>query len=328
MDLIDMGKYKSGPYRYILVVIDAFSRKAYARPLTDKSSDKVSEAFQEVYGAHDLEGMRVIQTDNGGEFDSVLDGFLEGRNIRHIRGIARRPQSQGIAERFNGTLKTLIFQNMLATGSKRWSDDLALLLQAYNETVHSTTEKAPDNVDDTNKKDVESAIRVHATKSGKVDQDNVAQGDKVRRRIFKGALEKASTVNWSRQLYTVSRVIKSKKSFTRTRYRLQDDAGNELANSYARSDIQLVKNVVKPPSRQRLIPMPEEDPMPPPTPVVVPEEAPARNLRQRAPPKAPKPTRIRRSPEEIRKEKEQALAERTAGKLATGKRPYKFQSLV
>ena len=127
MDLIDMGDYQDRQWRYILTVIDAFSRKAYARPITDKTADKVSEAFQKIYRDEDLNTMQVMQSDNGGEFKGVLDGFLEGRNITHLKGIPRRPQSQGIVERFNGTLKTLLFQNMLATRSKQWANDLQLI---------------------------------------------------------------------------------------------------------------------------------------------------------------------------------------------------------
>jgi len=338
MDLIDMGDYKDRLWRYILTVIDAFSRKAYALPLTDKTSDKVSEAFQKIYRDNDLNEMRVMQSDNGGEFESVLDGYLQGRNIVHIRGIPRRPQSQGIVERFNGTLKTLIFQNMLATRSKRWADDLQLLLRSYNEIVHSTTGEAPNDVGEENKRDVAESILHKATKSGLTEPTDIAVGDQVRKRIYKGALEKMSTVNWSRKLYKVVRVVKSRKSFIRTKYKIEDEDGTPVRNALPRTDIQLIEVITKPPlpiiaesqepakvPRRRLrLKYPSGQTVP--TTAAAPTPAPTMTLRQRQPRAEPQPTRTRRPTDVVRADKDQAIAEQTAGVQAT-KKAYKFQSL-
>ena len=250
-DLIDMGDSKDRQWRYILTMIDAFSRKAYATPLTEKTSEKTAAGLKKLYDQTPRRKMRLMQTDNGGEFKQEFHQFLMDKNVRHITGIAGRPQSQGIVERFNGTIKTLIYQNMLVTRSKRWSDELDLLLKAYNATVHRTTEEAPIDVDAENEDVVAQRIETRAGKSGLKDQDNLEVGDRVRLRIFKGPLEKASTINWSDEFYTVVRVKRSRKPYVRISYRIEDEDGRELKNSYNGVDLQKTGRVVPPPEAHR-----------------------------------------------------------------------------
>ena len=49
-DLADFGKYKrvNRGYRYILVVLDTWSRYAFARPLKRKTGAEVANAFQDI----------------------------------------------------------------------------------------------------------------------------------------------------------------------------------------------------------------------------------------------------------------------------------------
>ena len=64
-DLNDMITYKEGNYRYILTVIDVFTRYAWARPLKTKTGEEVVQAFAEIF----KEGIpHYLQTDQGKEF--------------------------------------------------------------------------------------------------------------------------------------------------------------------------------------------------------------------------------------------------------------------
>lgn len=349
MDLTDMGKYADGPYRYILALIDAFSRKAYVQPLKDKEAVTVAAAFKSLYRDNYLRKMRLLQTDNGSEFiASEMQTFLNRRHVKHIRGIAGRPQSQGIVERFNGTLKSLIYENMLVTKSKRWVNDLDLIMRAYNSTMHDTIKTTPNeaNNDDEQRAAVTARIRQTAKVSGRADPDDIQVGDRVRRKVFKGKLEKGSTINWSRTFYKVISVIHSKKPYVRIRYRLEGADGT-VPQSFTRNDVQLVKSVQSPPKPRDFDakddPTPPAGPTPPPPPAVgavksqptvVPSD---RVLRARAPRQEPqpKPKRTKKTPEakeaektEEERKQNQRLAERLAGKLAMKPNGgYKFKPL-
>jgi len=322
MDLIDMGDQRDRQFRYILGLIDCFTRYAYALPLVNKEMATVSKAFEKLFFQYDLY-MRVLQTDNGAEFKADLESFLEGHSIKHLTGIAGRPESQGIIERWNGTIKSMMYKNMMVTGSKRWTDDLQELVRVYNDTPHDTLDGvSPSDVNDENRQALADMIRARAAKSNVLDQDDLEVGDTVRIKIFKGVLEKASTPNWSEALYTVSRVVRSKKPFVRLRYTIVDDNDVKFKNNYPRNDLQKITATETRYGRLRHRKADNGNAAAPRT------SAPAHtmSLRARAPRAEPKPTQQRRTPAEVQKEKDQQIAEQTAGKLAT-KAVYKFKPL-
>ena len=91
--------------RHILTLIDCFTRYALAIPLPDQSSETIIHAvvgnYITIYGAP-----RRILTDQGRNFES--EQFLNFCNlfrICKIRTSAYHPQSNGVYERFNQTLK-------------------------------------------------------------------------------------------------------------------------------------------------------------------------------------------------------------------------------
>jgi transposase InsO family protein len=68
IDLIDLPSlsYANDSYRYILVVIDCFSKYVWARALKSKSSDTVLSAIQDIFKSGRIP--RRIQSDAGTEF--------------------------------------------------------------------------------------------------------------------------------------------------------------------------------------------------------------------------------------------------------------------
>ena len=54
---------------------------------------------------HELDTIRVIQTDNGSEFLGEFDSFLEENHILHQFIYPRSPKINGVVERFNRTIQ-------------------------------------------------------------------------------------------------------------------------------------------------------------------------------------------------------------------------------
>src|SRR5271156_3902796 len=82
-DLVEMIPYANvnDGYRYILTLIDLFSRYAWAVSLRDKTANDVAAAFRQVF-AQGRQPQR-LQTDDGREFDNrVVQHFLNIENIR------------------------------------------------------------------------------------------------------------------------------------------------------------------------------------------------------------------------------------------------------
>jgi hypothetical protein len=140
-DLVDMGAFQSqNTFRYILVMVDLFSKFLWARPLKGKDGPEVESAIMDVLWN---EGFPTIfQTDNGGEF--VLIGeTLRNRGVLVRRGRSYKPSSQGQVERTNRTLKQAFYMDFLASENYNWETGLYEKVYAYNTLIHSAIRKTP-----------------------------------------------------------------------------------------------------------------------------------------------------------------------------------------
>ena len=69
MDLVDMRNSPSREKKYILVLVNVYTRKAYAAPIEDKTPQVVAAALREM-----LDGLTpvVISSDAGGEWGNAV----------------------------------------------------------------------------------------------------------------------------------------------------------------------------------------------------------------------------------------------------------------
>lgn len=108
VDLMDMGKGGTVPlnkksYRYVLSVMDVFSRFVWLRAVREKSSKVISEELQNIYLEHGPP--RVVQSDQGGEFKGAVKRLCVRMNIKLIYSRPFHPQSQGKVERSHRSLR-------------------------------------------------------------------------------------------------------------------------------------------------------------------------------------------------------------------------------
>ena len=89
---------------YILVVNDHFSKKVSAKALATKHASEVLRHFREIVCANPRMP-RTVLTDHGTEFMGEFDMFLSSSKIRHVRSAPYHPQSNGLTERCNQSLK-------------------------------------------------------------------------------------------------------------------------------------------------------------------------------------------------------------------------------
>ena len=125
--------------KYILVVNDHFSKKIHTRPLSCKHSWEVLRAFKEIiYGNPRLP--KIVLTDNGGEFQAQFDTFLTKKGIKHVWSSPYHPQSNGVTERMNATLKNRLqpYKN-----ERDWDLILPEITQLINLCPNDTTKMSP-----------------------------------------------------------------------------------------------------------------------------------------------------------------------------------------
>ena len=152
-DLVDMQAFQkeNKGFKYILTVIDVFSKFAFALPLKSKNADDVIKAFKIVFSKRKPEK---LQSDKGKEFvNDKMKKFLESKNI-HFFTSNNENIKCSVVERFNRTLKSKMWKYFTSVGSRNWIDIISKLTEAYNNSVHRSTNKKPIDVNSGNSKTV------------------------------------------------------------------------------------------------------------------------------------------------------------------------------
>jgi len=144
VDLTNISRYND-KHRFLLTVIDVFSKRAWAIPVLNKSAQRVTEAFEKVLSTGG--NCRMLQTDRGSEFlNSTFQQMLKINNIHFYTSNSDTKAS--ICERFNRTLKTKLFKYFSYKKTWRYIDILPDILESYNNTYHRSIRMTPNEVNE------------------------------------------------------------------------------------------------------------------------------------------------------------------------------------
>ncbi|KAL4111783.1 hypothetical protein QTP88_015670 [Uroleucon formosanum] len=209
-DLVEMIPYskKNKNYKYILTVIDCFTKRAWALPMKSKTGKEVTSAMNKIL----LEGSpKLLQLDNGKEFyNNTFDALMTKYNIHKYSTFSILKAC--IVERFNRTLKEKMFREFTARGSHEWISILPKLLEEYNNSRHRTIGMSPMQADANPE-----SVKIKQREINKV-KIKFKVGDNVRISTQKGVFTKGYLPNWSTEIFEI---IKINKTLPVT-YQLQD----------------------------------------------------------------------------------------------------------
>lgn len=222
VDLIDLSDtaYWNGNNRYIMTVIDVFSKRAWAVPMKTRTGPSAAKAIDPILAEVKP---RVLQSDNGSEFIAAEFGAVcDKYGTKQIFSKSHTPQSQGQIEKFNRTLKSMLSSHFTQFQTRNWTNVLAAKLDNYNSTVHTTTKARPDDLFNSPSNELKaqarSGIRAQAGKALGYNvrhfHEVIGQGTKVRiaNRYLDPEARKAGVKKyhqqWSNTQYTVARVIR------------------------------------------------------------------------------------------------------------------------
>ena len=127
-EISQISEYNKG-YNYILVAIDCFSRKVWARLLMTKTADEVLSNFQSIL--NETGSVESIGSDRGKEFvNKKMKKFLFDSNIE-----LKNPYTYTHApfvERVQSTLQNLIYKHITRTINLKFYDKLQDIIKTYN----------------------------------------------------------------------------------------------------------------------------------------------------------------------------------------------------
>lgn len=144
-DLTMFAKENDG-IKFVMVVIDVFTKYAWVECLRNKNAATVTTAFKQILDRADGRQPVVFRSDRGKEYkNSTFSGFLDSRNIRQQFPQTTSLFKASIAEAFIKNMKLRIYRYFTSKMNKthRYIDVLQDIIRAYNETVHSTTKFRP-----------------------------------------------------------------------------------------------------------------------------------------------------------------------------------------
>ena len=194
MEMIPYSKINSG-YKYILVVIDVFSRFGRALPLKSKSADDVSHALS-VMLKNDKPSN--FQTDEGKEFyNSKVKALLKSKGINHYSVFSQ--YKAAVVERFNRTIRERLNKLFTKQGNKKWVSVLPAIVHSYNHSVHRSLGIAP--VDVTIEREPDIWFKQNSYLKGKKVKYKI--NDYVRISKTKGPFLYNFNHNWSDEVFRI-----------------------------------------------------------------------------------------------------------------------------
>ena len=150
LDLVDMGKYKNKNkgYYWILMAVKILSRYAFTIPVYRKDRKNMTKAVElllDNFKTRFGKSPDVAQFDEGKEFYNVgVRDLLKSHNVDYFS--TKPDKKAAIVERFNRTLKTMMWKYFYSKGTYNWVDVLDELTENYNNTKHSSILMKPKDV--------------------------------------------------------------------------------------------------------------------------------------------------------------------------------------
>lgn len=236
-DLIEYNKRTkrfNGGHNFILIVIDCFSKRVWARPLKSKSGPETSQAFESILSQLDHFPINIC-TDAGKEFFNYdCSKIFEAYGINHYAVPSKSKFKASVVERVIRTIKSRFERYFHKHKTKKWIDILDQFINNYNDTPHSSHGLKPLEVTDENRDKVYKKLypRIKLTTVCKFQK-----GDKVRHLLNKTLFEKGYTQTWTEEVFTISEVRQSNLVCW---YLIEDHTGKRISGIWYYNQLKLV----------------------------------------------------------------------------------------
>ena len=148
MDIVGPMPITENNNRYLLTIMDRFTRFTMAIPIANITACNVARTFINkwiyLFGAPEK-----LLTDNGTQFTGEVMKMVDNiMGIKHIMTTAYHPECNGLIERFHRFLKeklkiAAIHRSLNFFGEDSWDHLIPSIVHAYNITPHSATKFEP-----------------------------------------------------------------------------------------------------------------------------------------------------------------------------------------
>ena len=262
VDLIEIkkiAKYNNN-YNYILLVIDVFSRKIWARLLRRKTGQETLMQLQSILEEAQI-FPKTIHCDRGTEMKNKLfKDFMEDKNITIIYPNTRYVQNLLLinnnicntynfslfshhaphVERAGQSLQRLIYSFITATQSFTFYHQLQDIVKTYNSRIHTSTGMSPNEGE--LPQNHQKILQMHEKKYSKIKRTREIKfkpGDRVRFSKLKTRFTRSYLPQAQHEIMKVSAVF---KHLPRVLYQLESLSGEIIEGKFYQEELTKVVN--------------------------------------------------------------------------------------
>lgn len=205
-DLTFYTQYKkiNSGYHILFTIINNNTKKAYVYALKNKTTKSIIEAFKNFLNQDS--NIEQLQCDLGSEFKSKeFKKICNDNNIKLILfDASKNKNTLAIINRFHRTIRDKIDEYMTAYNTKKFIDVLDKLVDNYNNTVHSSTNMKPNEVNEKEEnKIINNKIIDYIDAKQKIN-DEFEIGDNVRLLKNRKLFQKGQKETYSKIIYKIT----------------------------------------------------------------------------------------------------------------------------
>ena len=226
-DLADMQaftKFNHG-IKYLLAVIDVFSKYGWLIPLRDTTGKSVASAFKTIFKERKPGKMWV---DKGKEFYN--------KDVKEIIELysTENEEKSSVVERWIRTMKEKMWKYFTDNNTNVYVDILPDLVEDYNNTRHSSIKMTL--VEASKKKNELTVWRnLYPNRLNIIDiNPKFSIGDKVRISKKKALFEKGYTTRWTEEVFTITKINHTSP----ITYKIADLNGEEIDGTFYEPELQ------------------------------------------------------------------------------------------
>lgn len=263
IDLIDMNEYikSNRGWRYIMTVVDIFSRKVFLNKMKLKEAMNTRNTFNDIINRLDVTP-KYLLSDNGNEWLGEFGEYCKEKDIKQLFTRSYSPEANGVVERMNKEIRKIIKAFFIRNGNQVWYDILDKVADNKNVTFNSTVKNSPNVIWSPDKEEIRTLPEVFTENNPKLkaklslikralkkiekfkEEDNYVVGEYVRvkmssiftnvRRLVKDGNTKQIVVTYTPEIFIVNKVIIPRnKLLERKRYLLENADGKLLSKNGA-----------------------------------------------------------------------------------------------
>lgn len=255
-DLLDLSNKATGDWKWLLVMIDTFSKYAVAIPMKNKEGPTVLAAMKKAFKKVTQTGFKVrsMLTDYGSEFvNASMEDYLKRQDTTHIY---TKPQSTTShaknVENYNGYIRKRITMYQTQFDRNDWNRYINDIVRNYNQTKHRITNESPVDVLKMSKEETEAVrqtIRKNVLPKNAKPYTAYKVGDLVRLQVqMDSAFEKpTNNISFTRNVYEITKVNQPKSdSVLQPTYTIKSLPSNEVVKEkFFHNDMRKVEQTTK-----------------------------------------------------------------------------------